>query len=138
MFRALFTFVFIMAISGCIAPSEHDEKFLISGGDGDQAILSQSLELVRIYPDWFDGKIYRGEDQTFIQDAYLTRVISDGEYNSRLIAITSRWVQDMDNQFQDNELASSIIHLIDTDFDNSKITGTNSKAVGMAVVVKID
>ena len=127
-----------MVISGCIAPSGSSETFLLSGGDGDQAVLGEPLKLVRVYPDWFDGKIYRGKDQLFIEDAYLLEVISEGEYHSRLIAITSRWVVGLEDQFQRSEYASSIVHLVDSDFDNSKITDANSIPVGMAVIKKLD
>ena len=134
--RAIFSFMVFIAIVGCTALSEYNEKFVIAGGDGDQAVLGQSLELVRIHPDWFDGKVYRGQDQSFIEDTYLMKVISDGEYHSRLIAITSRWVMSLDDQFQENKYASSIVHLIDSNFDNSKVTSMNSIAVGMAFIDK--
>ena len=125
-----------ITITGCISSSEFTEEFVIAGGDGDQAILGQSLGLVRIHPDWFDGKVYRGQDQSFIEDAYLMKVISEGEYHSRLIAITSRWVMDLDDQFQENKSASSIVHLIHSDFDHNKVTSMNSTAVGMAFIEK--
>ena len=138
MLRAILSLMFVLSLTGCLAPSELNGKFVISGGDGDQAVLGQSLKLVRIDADGFDGKIYRGEDQSFIEDAYLMKVISEGEYNSRLIAITSRWVMGLDDQFQKNNFASSIVHLIDSNFDNGKITSLNSTAVGMAFIEKID
>lgn len=136
MLREIFSFMVFITIAGCIASSEFNEKFVIAGGDGDQAVLGQSLELVRIHPNWFDGKVYSGQDQSFIEDAYLMKVISEGEYHSRLIAITSRVVMGLDDQFQENISASSIVHLIDSNFDHNKITSMNSTAVGMAFIDK--
>ena len=138
MLRTILSCMLLISITGCQTPSNDNEKFIISGGDGDQAVLGQSLELVRIHPDWFDDKVYSGQDQSFVEDAYLTKVISEGEYHSRLIAITSRWTMGLDDQFQENQYASSIVHLIDSNFDDNKITRMNSTAVGMAVIEKSD
>ena len=113
-----------------------NEQFIIAGGDGDQDVLGRQLKLVRVYPDWFDGKVYRGEDQAFVEDAYLLKVISGDKYDARLIAITSRWVMGLDDQFHENGGASAIIHLVDSNFDNSRITSMNSSAVGMAFIDK--
>lgn len=138
MLRAILSFMVFITITGCITPNEFNEKFVISGGDGDQTVLGQSLELVRIHPDWFDGKVYSGQDQLFIEDAYLMKVLSEGEYHSRLIALTSRVTMGLDDQFQEGKFASSIVHLIDLDFDDNKVTSMNSTAVGMAVIEKSD
>jgi len=139
MLRIILSSIFCFVINGCQAPErkqEINETFTITGGDGDQDVLGRQLKLVRIHPDWFDNKVYRGEDQTFIEDAYLLKVISGDKYDTRLIAITSRWVMGLDDQFHENGLASAVVHLIDSDFDNSKVTDMNSLPVGMAVIDK--
>ena len=114
-----------------------NQQFIIAGGDGNQDVLGRQLKLVRIYPDWFDGKVYRGEDQTFIEEAYLLKVISGDKYDARLIAITSRVVLGLDDQFHENGGASAVVHLVESNFDKSRITDMNSSAVGMAFIDKI-
>lgn len=75
------------------------EQFVTIGRDGDQDVLDRKLELVQIFPEWFDGKVHHTIDSKYTKDGYLMNVVSKGKYESRLIAITSRTNIDLDTQF---------------------------------------
>lgn len=130
----VFLAFFIIKLDDCsMAQAQtRSEYFIISSGDGNQKVVGEKLRLQRINPEWFDGKVYRSSE--FFEDAYLLKVISMGEYHNRMVALTSRVLMSLDDQFRERKYASTVVHVISDEFSSRRITAENSSPEGMAFV----